>query len=45
MHKTDPGLHETTYPAVFTALSMGTHSVSRESTSGGVAAWVHTFLE
>lgn len=44
-HETDPGLHEQSYPAVFTALSVGANGVSLEGACGGVAAWVHTFLE
>lgn len=32
------------YPAVFTALSVGAYSVSLEGACSGVAAWIHTFL-
>lgn len=44
MHETDPGLHEKSYSAVFTALSVGAHGISLEGAGGGVAARVHTFL-
>lgn len=43
--ETDQGLHKISYSAVFTALSMGTHSISFESARGSVAAWVHAFLK
>lgn len=43
-NKRDPGQHVTTYPAVLAALSVGTNSILREGASGGVAAWIHTFL-
>lgn len=44
MHNTDQGLHDESYPAVFTALSVGAYSVALEGACGGVAAWIHTFL-
>lgn len=38
-------LSEKPHPAVFAALSVGAHGVSLEGACGGVAAWIHTFLE
>lgn len=41
----DQELHEISYSAAFTALSMGTHSIFLQGACGGIAARVHAFLE
>lgn len=44
MHETGTDPHEKSYPAVFTALSVGAHSISLEGACGSITAWIHTFL-
>ena len=39
------GRRPRSYPAVFTALSVGAYGISFQGACGGIAAWIHTFLE